>query len=993
MTGSRNAQTGERLLQDNFRNIVRVKDWFGRNLLEQVAAYYAYQNENFRGRASLCGLGEMLEKQADLLTQTRKISFKEGAPLLTEAGILKAKAIDAFKSLPDPAKRAVCKIIWELDGGGDKGNDYGYHTIVADIEKLLSHKNTCPIKDALRICGENLTKEPTIQASYLNTENIRPNDSRATVQEIKKVYELEDLKRFINDSDKNNDFLVEKYLNLNPEMGALLNRAIWIASYKPHALGDFSKNHVCRDVRVLSYMKNQQDVDILSQLISHQQEKIKAQRLITEIETFVLDATKKISGGEILTLFNALSDTAKEYMRGRVWKRDGGNKNPHFGGPGYGTRTIEKDPYTLYVGNSDAPINVNAIIAEIKNADSILLQDLEAHKVIPEDPIDVSSSTLQRDPNLKDWLPKNLRVTHVTAELSGVATIGGLASAVEGMVRAFGTKDARVVMPLYRGSPISNEIFKSLKPKPEYNVTVNRETHRVFKADVKGIKVYFIDDPALFYVPPKPKDGTAGNFYHGNPNDDDHTKFMTVKRRWAVFPSAAAEVVNKFYNKKNPFQLVHCHDAQTALVPKFLAMRPRHVDHPPYYGWRRGETPATVFTFHNVNDPNCYDNPEACEILKQHGLPGTSINPIVEGLDVADVSNTVSNEYSKNVQTKTYGNGMDPAFKKAGLDDRFFGIVNGNSNGWDPTQDEQLRTWVSVQGPTQGTVPDLRYGPDSPDLAEKIKTIQRELCAYLKSLPRDDDAYADLDPEKPIELYVGRFDWNQKGVDKFKMIMEETLKNGGQFVCVGVEAGEPGSPSYEMLKDLKNFAKAHNNKGILVLEDSRVNGRLKYQQNKFGSLLRAACALAIFPSFFEPCGLVQGELMKYGKKVIATKTGGFVDTIKTEGPDANGYLFNRHENWWFNEAQDKDIRDTIRIALKYANDMQYALYHRDANAQKPYLDLMRTTMRNELNSTWEKTYDGSLSPIGNYYLLYAKAFQNRKQHRGLLDANLKTYKV
>jgi hypothetical protein len=72
MTGNRNAQTGERLLQDNFRNIMRVKDWYGRNLLEQVAAYYAYQNENFRGRAGLCQLGEMLERHADLLVQTRK---------------------------------------------------------------------------------------------------------------------------------------------------------------------------------------------------------------------------------------------------------------------------------------------------------------------------------------------------------------------------------------------------------------------------------------------------------------------------------------------------------------------------------------------------------------------------------------------------------------------------------------------------------------------------------------------------------------------------------------------------------------------------------------------------------------------------------------------------------------------------------------------------------------------------------------------------------
>jgi len=214
---------------------------------------------------------------------------------------------------------------------------------------------------------------------------------------------------------------------------------------------------------------------------------------------------------------------------------------------------------------------------------------------------------------------------------------------------------------------------------------------------------------------------------------------------------------------------VHVHDAQTALVPKFLATR-----HPEE--WKQGATPATMFTFHNNhNHAGAYDYREAIEILQQQGLrdlPPTGVNSFIEGLYDADVTTTVSEHFGKEAQTPIFGNGMHPSVKKTALRNRLFAITNGNSNGWDPTKDEQLRTWVSVQGANCGRAPDLRFGPNSPDLVEKIKTCQLELCAYLKSLPFDHDAYADLDPTKPIITYVGRFDFNQKGVNEFFFIME-----------------------------------------------------------------------------------------------------------------------------------------------------------------------------------------------------------------------------
>jgi glycogen synthase len=998
MTGTRNAETGERLLKENFRSILRIKDYDGRNLLDQIEAYYSYQLENYRGIGELNHLGEILEKHNDLLQRAGRLSITLGTKLYEDAAKLKLDAMKTFQSLPDPAKSAICKKIYELDGGGQKEIDYGYKTALGDIQKLLLHRGASPIKDGSTTCSENAARGPEFITSYLHAENTKFGDSKAAIQEIRKLYELEDLKHFLNDPYKNNDFLVAKYLRLSPDVKKLIDTSIWLASYQPLELG-YSENLISRNVRILLNIKSEQGVDIISQLIAHQQEKIKGVRLLGEIESFITASRNKTSF-ELLVLFNGLSEKAKNDLRERVWRRDGGEKNPQicgwqnfFGEWGfYGTRKIEAEPYTLFLGEpaSIALAYLNDLKEKMNKADTALLQDLEIDKtmtkdLMPKDPIDISSSKLEREgQDLIKRLPPNLRVAYVTAELAGVASLGGLASALDGMVRAFGTEDARVVMPLYqgRGSPISDNISRSLKLKQKYEIEVDGKKHRIYSTKVNGIKCYFIDDPDLFVIPPK-EDGTAGNFYEDFYKDryGDKDKDLIAKHRWAVFQSAAAELVYKFSKKNNPVQCVHVHDSQTALIPKFLAVR--HPDE-----WKRGETPATVFTFHNNQEPMVYNREETINILERHGLPKKGANSFMEALMDADMITTVSETYGKEAQTGTFGNGMHDAVKKAALEGKLVGIVNGNSNSWNPTKDEQLRTWKPVLGTTRG---DLRFGPDSPDLAEKIKTIQLELCAYLKSLPYGDPAYADLDPEKPIVLYIGRYDWNQKGIDKLDLIMEETLKNGSQFVCVGVEPGGPDSPAYKMLERMKQYAKDRGKKGVLVLEDRKENGKLKYQQGIFGSLLRAACSRPIFPSIYEPCGLVQGELNRFGKKVIATRTGGFVDTLKTEGPDANGYLFKRCANW-FSKEQDNEIIATLKVAIADAQAMQHALYHGDANAQKPHIDAMRSIMRNAINSTWEQTPDGSLSAIRRLELAMAKAFQLRKQRDGIF-VDLKTVKV
>jgi glycosyltransferase involved in cell wall biosynthesis len=207
--------------------------------------------------------------------------------------------------------------------------------------------------------------------------------------------------------------------------------------------------------------------------------------------------------------------------------------------------------------------------------------------------------------------------------------------------------------------------------------------------------------------------------------------------------------------------------------------------------------------------------------------------------------------------------------------------------------------------------------------------------------------------------------------------MEETIRNGGQFICVGIE---PDPKSKEILNRMKQRAIELNHEGVLVLEDMRLStGGFKFQ-GVWGSLARAGCTLCTFPSKYEPCGLVQGEANRYGITVVATKTGGFPDTL-TEG--FNGFLFTRMPDWDSRE-QNEQISMTLGKALDDAKQRQHILYYGTPEEQKALMDKKATIMRNAINSTWEQTPDHSLSASRQLELVYAKAIKNRNH----IQANL-----
>ena len=916
----------------NPRFILQLKDKEGADPFEKILTHSENQRSLYQSIAEINRLATLLYC---ILTASEESDM----------------AAMYFSGMPPQTKKWLYHRIWELDNK-PPGFTYGEDKVSEELTLLYNHPKSSPLVDYLRALEAQKRDLTPFQAVYTSQVAIDSQDDLSSLVEIYKLYQLEGFRVLLVHSGNQRDLLKSKYQALSTDLKQLISAIVWHASYRPLNQDQFCNHFLENNWDWLIHTKNPSGVDILQQLISHSTAKIKLCRLGRQLQLFFPEMTE----GGCRHYFDQLDSGAQSALRKKVWEADAKKTGIQSSDPTFARGKIAANSLCLMEGNP-SPIFSYAqeISSSLQNADQILITTLERAKTLPRDPIDVSTRALEQERGLIDILPPKLRVVHVTAEFKseeGTASVGGLGVAVQGIVQAFGSSRCRVVTPLYLNGPIKQELFERIKArKANYQLSVEGQTAQVFKAKVRlskqsqeTISCYFIDVPVAFYIP---KEGECvGSIYSGN---YDHKMW-----RWAVFQSAAADLCYLFSKKKNPFNLIHCHDAHAGRLPKLIADRYQKA-------WVEGKTPPVVSTYHNNND--------------QVDTKGE--NSFVKALEFSDAVTTVSPTFGKESQSSGGGLGkhIGEYVKKAAFD-KLFGIINGNSIDWNPKTNQQLKEWVSVLEETRGQKPDLTYHPEMPSLklAEQLRKNQAELCAYLR-----EKNLADFDPEKPIVAFISRIDYWQKGVDKLYAAMKEIVAQGGQFICVGIEA--KSQEAQECLRQMKEYAREHEDQGMLILEDEKLpNGSLKYQ-GVFGSLIRSSCTLGFFPSFFEPCGLIQGEFFCFGKKVVATRTGGFADTVTPE----RGYLFDRIpgcdylENWIQSEEQTQEILNTLQPALHWAKEYQRILYHGSNEQIATQMEETKAIMRHGLQSTWDETPDGLLSPILKIELVYAKAWQRAQQ--------------
>ncbi len=139
-----------------------------------------------------------------------------------------------------------------------------------------------------------------------------------------------------------------------------------------------------------------------------------------------------------------------------------------------------------------------------------------------------------------------------------------------------------------------------------------------------------------------------------------------------------------------------------------------------------------------------------------------------------------------------------------------------------------------------------------------------------------------LKNEELMVLFVGRLVW-VKGVDKLVRAMPQVLKTipNAKLVIVG-------------LGDMRDYLEGLVRN--LNLQDV-VKFRFEFIPEEDRIAHYAACDVAVFPSLYEPFGIVTLEAMSMGKPVVVGATGvsGMREIIVTSGPDQCGHHINPHD--------------------------------------------------------------------------------------------------
>lgn len=320
-------------------------------------------------------------------------------------------------------------------------------------------------------------------------------------------------------------------------------------------------------------------------------------------------------------------------------------------------------------------------------------------------------------------------------------------------------------------------------------------------------------------------------------------------------------------------EILHCHDWHTAMMPAMLRAAARRE--------ARFRESSTVLTIHNIG----YQGVFSADVVRDAGLgdlltltdpddlAAGDVNLLKTGIMHADALTTVSPTHAKEIQTPTYGMGLEDLLRHRAH--RLQGILNGVDYAlWNPEIDPHI---------------------DAPYSAGTLMDKARNKAGLI--------AEVDLDvaPEAPMIGMISRLVL-QKGIDLLVEALPGILDEHGAG-CVVLGTGEEPYTS-----DLRELAQDRPDQlAFIEAYDERMSHRI----------LAGSDILAI-PSRYEPCGLTQLYALRYGTVPVVRRTGGLADSIRQFDPatgEGNGAVF------------DHDNADSLRWGLSTALD-----WYRDREA-------------------------------------------------------------
>jgi len=448
-------------------------------------------------------------------------------------------------------------------------------------------------------------------------------------------------------------------------------------------------------------------------------------------------------------------------------------------------------------------------------------------------------------------MAETLKVFFLSPEVVPFAKTGGLADvagSLPGALKKLGV-DVRVGLPYYRvvkeGRFPTTLLVRGLEaPLGEEKLTAS-----VLETQTEDrIPVYFFEREDLFDRP---------NLY-GTPAGDYYDNL----ERFAFFSHAALLLAKEI---DFDFDVVHCHDWQTGLVPVYLKTLFKK---DPFF-----KGTASLFTIHNIGYQGLFPK----EKLVTCGLPLEEFHPegleywekislLKGGIVYSDAITTVSPKYSEEIQTPGFGMGMEGILKKRSKD--LYGILNGADYFvWDPARDSHLKA---------------HYSP------EKMAGKERCKEALLREMGLDSSLQ-----NKPLLGMVSRLD-AQKGLDLLVEILDDLL-------ALDVGLAVLGSGEEHIQQGIQKAAERYPGRvGLFIGFNEPLAHRIM-----------AGVDIFLIPSRYEPCGLTQMYALKYGTVPVVRATGGLDDTIVTfdaKNIKGNGFKFRPYKAKAFFAAIQRALR-------------------------------------------------------------------------------------
>ncbi|MDP2792267.1 MAG: glycogen/starch synthase, partial [Rectinemataceae bacterium] len=398
-----------------------------------------------------------------------------------------------------------------------------------------------------------------------------------------------------------------------------------------------------------------------------------------------------------------------------------------------------------------------------------------------------------------------MKILMVTSEAIPFAKSGGLGDAVSALSRALSRMghDVRIVMPRYYS--IDRTKLERLDGAMGVPVGESEEWTAVYRTKLPGseVDVLFIDHEGYYG-----REGVYG--------DKATPDFPDNPQRFGLLARAAFQVCRKISWIPD---IIQGNDWPGALSAVFL----RHVER-----LKEFSNAASIFSIHNLGYQGIYPKEVfpffqlSWDLFHSAGFEFYDrINMLKAALRAADSLATVSPTYAREIQTPSFGFGMDGILRSRSAD--LVGIINGvDSDDWNPAHDALIPARYSAE-----------------DLSGKA--VCKAALQKAFGLP--------VRPEVPLIGMITRLA-DQKGVGElfgpgygaaFGICRDMDV----QFVILGSGERWCEEELRTLSSNLANF-----------------KAKIGYDE-KIAHLIEAGSDFFLMPSRYEPCGLNQMYSLSY----------------------------------------------------------------------------------------------------------------------------------